>query len=83
MNFEEKAKMIADQCKPCTDDFYNGIYQGVLLALKAESRNLEKAKKWDELDDEIAKFYPDDEEEECDGDLGDIGELCARKFGFM
>ena len=36
MTNEEKAKMIADQCKPCTDDFYSGIKQGVLLALNAE-----------------------------------------------
>ena len=39
MKAEEKAKMIADQCKPCTDDFYSGIYQGVLIALKAESQS--------------------------------------------
>ena len=28
--------MIADQCEPCTPDFYKGIYQGVLIALNAE-----------------------------------------------
>lgn len=37
MTNEEKAKMIADQCKPCSEDFYSGIEQGVLLALNAES----------------------------------------------
>ncbi len=37
MTNEQKAKFIANQCKPCTDDFYNGIYQGVLLSLNVES----------------------------------------------
>jgi hypothetical protein len=37
MTNEQKAKFIANQCKPCTDDFYSGIYQGVLLTLNAES----------------------------------------------
>ena len=37
MTNKQKANFIANQCKPCTDDFYNGIYQGVLLALNAES----------------------------------------------
>lgn len=35
MENQEKAKMIADQCKPCSDDFYSGIQQGVLIALDA------------------------------------------------
>ena len=35
MTNEEKATMIADQCKPCTSDFYSGIKQGVLVALNA------------------------------------------------
>lgn len=37
---EKKAKMIAEQCKPCTEDFYSGIYQGVLLALDAEQKHV-------------------------------------------
>lgn len=41
MTKEEKAVMIANQCKPCTDDFYSGIKQGVLLALVAEEEALE------------------------------------------
>jgi hypothetical protein len=48
MTNEKKAKMIADQCKPCTKDFYSGIYQGVLLALNAEDNAPQK----------IAPFYP-------------------------
>ena len=36
MSNEEKSKIIADQCKPCTAEFYSGIKQGVLLALNAE-----------------------------------------------
>lgn len=39
MKNEEKAKMIAEQCRPCSDDFYSGIYQGVLLALNSEQQN--------------------------------------------
>lgn len=35
MNNLEKAKFIADQCKPCSKDFYSGIYQGVLIGLDA------------------------------------------------
>ena len=41
MKNEEKAKFIAEQCKPCSYDFYHGIYQGVLLALRAEESEFE------------------------------------------
>lgn len=37
MTNEQKAKFIADQCKPCTADFYSGIEQGVLLALNSDT----------------------------------------------
>jgi hypothetical protein len=43
MKNEEKAKFIAEQCKPCSKDFYSGIYQGVLLALNAEEQQLNKS----------------------------------------
>ena len=33
---EDKAKMISEQCKPCSEDFYNGMYQGVVIALTVE-----------------------------------------------
>ncbi len=39
MTNEEKAKMLADQAKPCTDDFYSGFYQGVLIALNASDKD--------------------------------------------
>jgi hypothetical protein len=39
MTNEEKAKMIAEQCKPCSRDFYTGIYQGVKLTLNAEQKH--------------------------------------------
>jgi hypothetical protein len=43
-----------------------------------------KAQKWDELGEEIAKFYPDDEDDSEDaGNLIDIGELAAKKFGYL
>lgn len=45
----------------------------------------QKAEKWDKLDNDIAKFYPDesDGEAEKEGDLGDIGEVAARAFGWL
>ena len=50
----------------------------------------EKARKWDELKAAVGKFYPDEPEDDdavvdCDagGDLGDIGELCSRKLGYL
>jgi len=47
----------------------------------------EKAKKWDELEQKIAKFYLDDDGNELPddegGDLCDIGEAAAIAFGFM
>lgn len=36
MTNKQKATIIANQCMPCTNDFYNGIYQGVLLTLVCE-----------------------------------------------
>lgn len=44
-----------------------------------------KADKWDSLDDQISKFYLDDEdnEEEFEGDLCDIGEIAAMAFGYL
>jgi hypothetical protein len=46
MTIEEKAKYLADQCKPCTNDFYSGIYQGALIALKAEQSDKFKFVEW-------------------------------------
>lgn len=43
MGNEEKAKMIADQCRPCSEDFYSGIKQGVILALKASEKDTDIA----------------------------------------
>ena len=45
----------------------------------------EKAKKWDNLDSEIGKFYEvDDKGKDIeDGDLGDIGEKAAMAFGYL
>lgn len=48
------------------------------LELKQEIIN--KANKWDELDEEIGKFY---EDEDFEGDLGDIGEIAALKLGYL
>jgi hypothetical protein len=78
MTNEEKAIMIAEQCKPCSGDFYSGIKQGVLLALNAEKTSMEKAKKYDELEEWLAKYMNEDFE----GDLLDIGEYFVKHFGF-
>lgn len=36
---EEKAKLLADQCKPCSTEFYKAFYQGVLIGLNAVEGN--------------------------------------------
>ena len=90
MSNEEKAKMIADQCKPCSEDFYKGIEQGVLLALNAEKEALSKSEKWDALGDKISAFYGKEDEEtgefidsEDEFNLDSIGEVAAHAFGWM
>lgn len=77
MTNEEKAKFIADQCLPCSEDFYSGIKQGVLLTLNSEQNNLNKAQKWDELEEAIAGCMADE-----NSDLIEIGELASHYFGF-
>jgi len=90
MTNEEKAKMIAKQCKPCSEDFYKGIEQGVLLSLNAEKENLSKAEKWDALDKKISTFYGKEDEEtggfidnKDEFNLDSIGEVAAHAFGWM
>ncbi|WP_313579851.1 hypothetical protein [Chishuiella sp.] len=58
--------------------------------LKNKIQNLLNVqKKWDDLDNEISKCYPecfdDDENEECyeNADLCTIGELAAQTFGYL
>jgi hypothetical protein len=82
---EERAKLIADQCKVngCNTDFYDGIYQGVLLALKTEKSLLADGEKWRDLEDKISKFYDEESTEYHEGDICTIGEICATKLGFM
>lgn len=90
MSNEEKARMIAEQCKPCSEDFYKGIEQGVVLALNAENGALKKAAKWDELNDQIAACYVESdgkgnviERKEDDMDLVVVGEIAAGHFGWL
>ena len=42
-----------------------------------------KANKWDELNDKIANFYPDEDNRFIHGDLGDIGEVAAAAFRYL
>ncbi|MEE6129132.1 hypothetical protein V2E39_17155 [Chryseobacterium arthrosphaerae] len=48
-------------------------------------KSLEKARKWDELDSKISKYYPEDSEKENDVDDGliGIGEAAASAFGYL
>lgn len=41
MTKEEKATMIAKQCLPCSEDFYSGMYQGVLITLTIQEEEKE------------------------------------------
>jgi hypothetical protein len=41
---------------------------------------IKKAEKWDRLDLSISRFYDD---EEAEGYLGDIGEICALQLGYI
>jgi hypothetical protein len=36
MTNEEKATFVAESKKPCTDDFFNGVFEGVLIVLQAQ-----------------------------------------------
>ena len=84
MTNEEKAKMIADQCKPCSAEFYSGIKQGVLIALNAEEKALKNAKLLDEIDEFTSKFYDEDDEGNQNEDgLISIGKFCAQKLGYF
>lgn len=42
-----------------------------------------KAEKWDKLEAKISKFYPEDYDDNVEGDLCDIGEIAATAFGFL
>ncbi len=58
------------------------VINDVEKALKKLYPGTSKAQKWDELDDKISEFYPEDNDENA-GDLGDIGEVAARAFGWL
>jgi len=70
MKNEEKAKLIADQCKPCSSDFYSGIYQGVLLALNAEDLARKEAKILPELKSTHVSYFID-----VDPDTGFVSQM--------
>lgn len=84
MTNEEKATMIAEQCKPCSIDFYSGIKQGVLLTLNAEQETFQKAKILDEIDEAVSKHYDEDSDGNQDEDgLILIANICALKLGYL
>jgi Mg2+/Co2+ transporter CorC len=43
----------------------------------------EKAAKWDDLQEAIAPFYDEHAPEYEDGQLDQIGEICASKLGYL
>ena len=58
--------------------------------LEEEKKYITKAEKWDKLDDEIGKYYENDtdddqenEDEEFEGSLLDIGETASLAFGYL
>lgn len=86
--FEETLKLVLEH--PGTSLATSSISLLETMARKADLAQA-KAKKWDELDDAVGKFYEEDDqisdddytEEDGGGDLLDIGELCARKLGYL
>jgi len=42
-----------------------------------------KARKWDELTEEVNKFYESDPDGEEGGDLIAVGEICLRHLGLL
>lgn len=53
--------------------------------LEEEKKYIAKAKKWDELDEKIGKFYDEENEnsEEEEDTLLDIGETACIAFGYL
>lgn len=41
---EQKAKLIADDCRPCSDEFYEGMYSGILITLEAQDLKVKEFK---------------------------------------
>lgn len=65
-------------------------YEIELLFNKQLLPFIRKSEKWDKLDDEIGKYYENDidddeenEDEEFEGSLLDIGETAAIAFGYL
>jgi len=62
MSNEQKAKNIADSHKPCTSEFYSGIYMGALIALNKEKyskkdlTDLEKSQNTRATEESIINF---------------------------
>jgi len=48
-------------------------------------KHIKKSEKWDKLDERIGKFYNNESVvyNEQDGDLLDIGEICALQLGYI
>ena len=48
-------------------------------------KHIKKSEKWDKLDERIGEFYNDKSGvyNEQDGDLLDIGEICALQLGYI
>lgn len=67
--------------------FYCNFSDVTVVGWSSLAPVLNKAEKWDALDDKISKFYFDEEGNELGdsegGDLLDIGESAASAFGYL
>jgi len=58
--------------------------EGIEETNRTENVYKTKADQWDQLEQKIAKFYPEEYDQgEDGGDLCDIGEIAARAFGYL
>lgn len=93
-NRKEDLERFIDACKSQGFEIVNQgggrmpNFSGYYATLKGDSWKDNpykvKAEKWDKLDDEISKFYREDDEVNDEfGDLIDIGEAAAIAFGYL
>ena len=83
MTNEQKAQYLAEQIKPCAEHFYNGFYQGALVALNAASADFTPVQAidvdgdWYVIPNELEEQFTKDTEDE---ELTESGEF-SDKYG--
>jgi len=94
MNIEEKIKLVEDQLRKqhhVSEDFLEIFVKGMRHVYQLEKENIENGEKWRELENEVSAYYISDYDDNdldihIDDDevgLDTIGEICARKLGFI